>query len=64
MTMGRNHTSIMSPQERYAMISELAYTIGEERRRCGIDTDMARDWLEAETKIDNFLCHEPGQLPN
>lgn len=45
----------VSPQERYAMISEKAYFLGEERRRQEQPADPAEDWLTAEAEIDGAI---------
>lgn len=44
--------SAVSPQERYAMISEKAYYLGEERRRREEPADPATDWIMAEIAVD------------
>ncbi len=46
---------MISPQERYAMISEKAYYLGEERRKNQQPADPASDWLVAEAEIDRRI---------
>ena len=45
----------LSPHKRYAMISEKAYFLGEERRRRQEPDDPAADWMLAEAFIDNLI---------
>ncbi len=45
----------ISPHERYAMISEKAYYLGEERRRKEQPADPAGDWLLAEAEVDSQI---------
>ena len=44
-----------SPQDRYAMISEKAYFLGEERRKQSQPDDPAEDWLMAEAEVDLLI---------
>ena len=44
-----------SPQDRYAMISEKAYFLGEERRKRSQPDDPAEDWLMAEAEVDLLI---------
>ena len=48
---------MISPQERYAMISEKAYYLGEERRKNQQPADPASDWLVAEAEIDRRISN-------
>ena len=45
----------LSAHDRYAMISEKAYFLGEERRRNNQPPDPGKDWLLAEAEIDMLL---------
>lgn len=45
----------ISPHERYAMISEKAYYLGEERRKREQPADPATDWLMAEAEVDRQI---------
>ncbi|MBY0578348.1 MAG: DUF2934 domain-containing protein [Burkholderiales bacterium] len=45
----------VTPHERYAMISERAYYLGEERRRTNEPADPASDWLMAEIEVDSEI---------
>ena len=45
----------ISPHQRYAMISEKAYYLGEERRRKEQPADPATDWLLAEAEVDSQI---------
>ncbi|NNM81994.1 MAG: hypothetical protein HKL98_05265 [Burkholderiales bacterium] len=45
----------LSPHKRYALISEKAYFLGEERRRREEPADPAADWMMAEALIDNLI---------
>jgi hypothetical protein len=47
---------IVSADQRQTMIAEAAYYLAERRSFQGDEEDRIRDWLEAETQIDEFLA--------
>lgn len=51
----KQQNSSIQHHQRYAMISEMAYLLGEERRKNTGHCDPMRDWIEAEAAIDGII---------